>query len=274
MSQLGERLRLARESQGISLSQAAAETRILQRYLVALEDGDYGNLPGDVYTRGFIRNYAACLGLQPDELIELYRVDRGQTAPIQVVAATSSPRIRGLFAPSFVGVFFVVLAMIGVSYLVLSATNRIGESSQIASSGSSAPTSAPAPSPLPTSAPIAAAPTATTGVASVPATSGPAGGAPTNTPAVTAVPTSLSAPIVLEVRVDPGDHRGSWLEIKADGESVYRKVLGPAGSVQYTAQRDVTVKAGNAAVVTVIVNGQAQRLGDVQGEVITFSWPP
>ncbi|PJF23705.1 MAG: DUF4115 domain-containing protein, partial [Phototrophicales bacterium] len=35
MSQLGERLRAARESQGISLSQAAAETRILQRYLVA-----------------------------------------------------------------------------------------------------------------------------------------------------------------------------------------------------------------------------------------------
>ena len=48
MSQLGERLREARESQGISLSQAAVETRILQRYLVALEDGDYQHLPGDV----------------------------------------------------------------------------------------------------------------------------------------------------------------------------------------------------------------------------------
>ena len=69
MSQLGERLRAARESQGISLAQAAAETRILQRYLVALEDGDYQNLPGDVYTRGFIRNYAAFLGLSADELI-------------------------------------------------------------------------------------------------------------------------------------------------------------------------------------------------------------
>lgn len=284
MSQLGERLRLARESQGISLSQAAAETRILQRYLVALEDGDYGNLPGDVYTRGFIRNYASFLGFPADDLIELYRIERGRTEPIQVVPATSSPRIRGFFAPSFVGVFFVVLALVGVSYLVLSATNRIGENAELADAQVTAPTSAPEPSPLPTSAPapegapqapIIPQPTSQPAVASgaTAGALGPAGSAPTVTPAVTAVPTA-AAPIVLEVRIDSGDHRGSWLEIKTDGASVYRKVLGPAGSVQYTARRDVSVKAGNAAVVTVIVNGQAQRLGDVPGEVVTFTWPP
>ena len=55
MSQLGELLRNMRESKGISLSQAAAETRILQRYLVALEEGDYLNPVSythlDVYKR-------------------------------------------------------------------------------------------------------------------------------------------------------------------------------------------------------------------------------
>ncbi|MEN9939006.1 MAG: hypothetical protein RLZZ387_5585 [Chloroflexota bacterium] len=287
MSQLGERLRLARESQGISLSQAAAETRILQRYLVALEDGDYINLPGDVYTRGFLRNYAAFLGFTAEELIELYRNERGHTEPIQVVPATSSPRIRSFFAPSFVGVFFVVLALVGVSYLVLSATNRIGESASLEDAQAFVPTSAPEPSPLPTNAPepsveptrlpiVAAAPTSGPAGPSGAAPLGPAGGAPTTAPALTptAGATTQGAPIVLEVRIDGGDHRGSWLEIKTDGTSVYRKVLGPAQSVQYNAQRDVSVKAGNAAVVTVVVNGQEQRLGDVAGEVVTFSWPP
>src|SRR5436190_21583786 len=109
MSQLGERLRTARESQGIGLVQAAVETRILQRYLVALEEGDYQHLPGDVYARGFIRNYAMYMGISADELIEQYRRDRGISEPIRVVPATSSPRISGLVIPSFFGVFFVVL---------------------------------------------------------------------------------------------------------------------------------------------------------------------
>jgi cytoskeleton protein RodZ len=76
MSQLGERLRQARESQGISLAQASQETRILQRYLVALEEGDLAHLPGDVYARGFIRNYASYLGLPAEDVIALYRHER------------------------------------------------------------------------------------------------------------------------------------------------------------------------------------------------------
>jgi cytoskeletal protein RodZ len=271
MSQLGERFRLARESQGVSLSQAAAETRILQRYLVSLEDGDYQNLPGDVYTRGFIRNYAAYLGLSAEELIDLYRYERGHTDPIQVVPATSSPRIRSLFAPNIVGVFFVVLSLVGVSYLVLSATNRIGESATLDTAPITEPTPAPSPSPLPTAA---AQPTLPSGVLAAQPTQAIAGVAATSVPTLPPSPTVQAAPIVLEVRIDPGDNPGSWLEITADGISVFRKILAPSLSVQYTAQRSVSVKAGNASVVTVVVNGQEQRLGETPGEVVTFSWPP
>src|SRR2546423_6447792 len=150
MSQLGERLRLARESQGISLSQAAIETRILQRYLVALEEGDFQHLPGDVYARGFIRNYAIYLDISAEELVELYRRERGTTDPIRIIQATSSPRIRGFALPSFFGVFFVVLALVGISYLVLNATNHLGENAQ---QGTILPTTMATPGPLPTSAP-------------------------------------------------------------------------------------------------------------------------
>ena len=114
MSQLGERLREARESQGISISQASVETRILQRYIVALEDGEFQHLPGDVYARGFLRNYAEYLNIPADELIDMYRHERGLSEPIRVVPVTSAPRVRSMMVPSFFGVFFVVLVLIGV----------------------------------------------------------------------------------------------------------------------------------------------------------------
>lgn len=271
MSHLGERLRMARESQGISLSQAAVETRILQRYLVAIEDGDYQHLPGDVYARGFIRNYALYLGIPAEELIELYRRERGTTDPIRVVPATSSPRIRGLVIPNFFGVFFVVLALVGISYLVLSATNRIGDNAQ--PQAAFRPTAAPTPGPLPTSAPDATSlPQLAEGpTADVPdATLGPAGAAEPPSPT-----TQQEAPIVYEVRVDQGDNPGSWLNIMADGRSVVQRVLKPGEVWRGTAQRRLYVKAGNASVVSLVVNGQEQpRLSTTPGEVQTFSWPP
>jgi cytoskeletal protein RodZ len=271
MSQLGERLRMARESQGISLSQAAVETRILQRYLVALEDGDFQHLPGDVYARGFIRNYASYLGIPAEELIELYRRERGTTDPIRVVPATSSPRIRGFVVPSFFGVFFVVLALIGISYLILNATNQIGESARTQVAG--IPTAAPTPEPLPTSPPDAT---------SVPVIAAEPTAAPSQTPLAVAgaapnAPPSPTpeAPIVFEVRIDPGDNPGSWLSIETDGRRVLQKILKPGEAWSGTAQRKLFIKAGNAWVVSVIVNGQLQpRLSTTPNEVQTFSWPP
>jgi cytoskeletal protein RodZ len=276
MSQIGERLRLTRESQGISLAQAAVETRILQRYIVALEEGDFQHLPGDVYARGFIRNYALYLGMPAEELIELYRLERGTTDPIRVVPATSSPRIRGLVIPSFFGVFFVVLVLVGMSYLVLNAMGRVGENPSLAAQ--STPTSAPAPSPLPTFRPNA---TSIPVIASGPTSAAPAATAEPGLPAggaasVTSVPTpAQAAPIEFEVRIDSGENPGSWLEIKADGQSIFRKVLGPGQSFRNSAQRTLSIRAGNASVVTVMVSGQQpQRLGSIPGEVQTFTWPP
>jgi len=273
MNQLGERLREARESQGISISQAAVETRILQRYLIALEDSDYQHLPGDVYARGFIRNYAEYLGLPAEELIELYRRERGTSEPIRVVPVTTSPRIRGLMIPSFFGVFFVVLVLIGASYLLLSTLNYVGQSAQ--TQVAFEPTTAPTPLPLPTSAPsptdaqLAIAPSAAANEGA-----GGVGIAPP-TPVVTTTPGPNDAPISGVVSIDTGQNPGSWLQIKQDGQTVLQKVLAPGQSFPFNAQRDLWIRAGNASVVTVEVKGQPpKRLGVNPGEVVTFTWPP
>jgi transcriptional regulator with XRE-family HTH domain len=268
MSQLGERLRDAREEQGISLPQAAADTRILQRYLVALEAGEYEHLPGDVYARGFLRNYGDYLGLSVEELIDQYRRERGATEQIRVVPASRPPRIQGCMLPSMFTVFFVVTILIGATYFYLSASGVIGEPP---AQQAAEPTAGPAtPAPLPTLE-RAAAPTLAAGVAEpTPDMALPPTPAPTPQPSPT-----QSAPVVVEVRIKPGNHQGSWMRIEADGGQVFQGIMTP-GQVQLVeAQRQVAIRAGNAGVVEVSANGQPPlTLGQEQGQVVDWIFPP
>src|SRR5438309_884388 len=91
MPSLGEQLRAQRERQVITLEQAAADTRIREKFLKALEDGDYPSLPGAVYTRGFLRNYADYLDLQTDELVVLFQQERGGAPPEPTPKRTCKP---------------------------------------------------------------------------------------------------------------------------------------------------------------------------------------
>jgi cytoskeletal protein RodZ len=76
-TKLGTVLRTAREARFIDLVRVERDTKIRARYLTALEQGDYRDLPGSVYTRGFIRNYGLYLGLDPEYLVDLYRLETG-----------------------------------------------------------------------------------------------------------------------------------------------------------------------------------------------------
>nr|WP_166179803.1 helix-turn-helix domain-containing protein [Altererythrobacter segetis] len=65
---VGEQLRAAREAKDLTLEQVAAETRIPQRHLMAMEEGDFAKLPGRTYAVGFARTYAKTVGLDPDAI--------------------------------------------------------------------------------------------------------------------------------------------------------------------------------------------------------------
>jgi cytoskeletal protein RodZ len=77
-NKLGEVLRTAREARGVDLARVERDTKIRARYLSALETGDYAELPGAVYTKGFLRNYGAYLGLDPEYLVDLFRLESTQ----------------------------------------------------------------------------------------------------------------------------------------------------------------------------------------------------
>jgi len=71
----GARLRAAREAQGLTLEQVAAQTRIPQRHLETIENAAYGKLPGRTYSAGFSRTYAKTVGLDPDEIVAMVRAE-------------------------------------------------------------------------------------------------------------------------------------------------------------------------------------------------------
>jgi cytoskeletal protein RodZ len=117
---LPERLYAARERKGVDLYRAERDTKIRARYLGALERGDYKDLPGAVYTKGFLRNYALYLGLDPEDVLAQWRRERGdgkeQPPAIVVPRPISAPRKGMTFSPGIVvaALLTVVIVAFGV----------------------------------------------------------------------------------------------------------------------------------------------------------------
>lgn len=94
-------LRSARESRGLDRARIERDTRIRERYLSALERGAYDELPGEVYARGFLRTYARYLGLDPDGMVALYRLET-RAPPGHSARAIGRPRPLGPQPRAFV----------------------------------------------------------------------------------------------------------------------------------------------------------------------------
>ncbi|MGH7783800.1 MAG: helix-turn-helix domain-containing protein, partial [Candidatus Binatia bacterium] len=60
---LGEKLRKAREEQGISISEIAEQTRISPHYLECIEKNDFKTLPGGIFNKGFVKSFARYVGV-------------------------------------------------------------------------------------------------------------------------------------------------------------------------------------------------------------------
>lgn len=70
---VGSRLRAARERRGLSVADVAHTTKISIAALKAIERNDFGRLPGGVFRRAYVRSFAAEVGLDGDELVRDYR---------------------------------------------------------------------------------------------------------------------------------------------------------------------------------------------------------
>jgi cytoskeletal protein RodZ len=122
---VGQQLREARTQRGVELSEVERVTKIRVKFLRAIEEGRWEDLPAPVYARGFLSTYARYLGLEEKPLLERYRKESGdmeQPAPVpygavrrgELSGGGGHPRRR----PGVLPVALLTLLVIGLAIAV------------------------------------------------------------------------------------------------------------------------------------------------------------
>ncbi len=268
---IGATLRAAREARGWTIEDVEKITRIRAKFLAALEAGEIDSLPSPLQARGFLRNYAQHLGLNPDQVLgqldeALKPARRGllpaftsrdktegraPAAPLSVAAlsaertAAPSPpfasirRLRRIFTPDILIAFFAIVVVIGFFVwggMRLAATVLN-------------------PSPI----------TATPEVLG-----------PTNTPTPTIIagitPTATPPPPGLSfnnVQLTLVIERRTFVRVLTDGAPVFEGILLPSERKDFVAQSMAEVTTGDGSSVRVILNQRDLGLMGSTGEVVT-----
>jgi cytoskeleton protein RodZ len=222
MFQIGDSLREARTRRGLSSADVQKGIRIRERYLTALEEERWDMLPGEAYTKGFLRTYAEFLGLNGQLYIDEFnsRLRAHEEEPL--VPESLAPRRgpSGGVLRALVGVLVVGAAVAGL------AAWRLGGSNHPAAHASAPP--------IPSAKPARAAkPTATA------------------KPAVTANPVSA---------VISAARGRSWLLVRAggpNGTKLYEGVLEQGKTMTFPVKTQLWVRMGRPWVVDVHVGSRS-----------------
>lgn len=116
---LGEVLKNARQKKELTIEQAEEETKVRARYLEALEQGRFDDLPESVYTIGFLAKYAEFLELDKENLVAQFNAERGrvpESSRLMVERRIKEPFFQ--ITPRFLVVAGIIIVLAGIlSYI-------------------------------------------------------------------------------------------------------------------------------------------------------------
>jgi len=121
MQTVGELLLAKRKAKNISLTKAARDLVIKKENLEAIENGQWEKLPEPPFAKGFVKNYAQYLGLDPDYTLALYRREYDEAQyPKKPSPLTHQRRLLSFITPNRVVVFCTItLILIFIGYLII-----------------------------------------------------------------------------------------------------------------------------------------------------------
>src|SRR5262245_60770661 len=90
MESVGEFLRRQREARGMSLEEVARATRVPLASMERIEAGQFDELPGEVFVRGFLKSYARAVDIPIDEALARYTASR-RVAWVTSLPISSTP---------------------------------------------------------------------------------------------------------------------------------------------------------------------------------------
>lgn len=263
----GDGLRRTREAQGLSISEVAHALKLNPRQIEALEAGRFDLLPGFAFTRGFLRNYARLLKIDPAPFLAQLEPPEAD-ADVELAPSSNAqgemPEIgRGRFRRSVIPGILAALALLGV---VVAGwyydTLRSKPTEELAASLPAPVEAAPQSEPAPSGETVTAVPVGP--VVATPAEVAVAPQAAPAAPVVAAQAAAVAAPAAVEA-AKPADgvdrlvfdfSQDAWVEIKDAGGKIIFSRLGKAGSrEQVEARAPFSLVVGNARYVKLERNG-------------------
>ncbi|HJN46416.1 MAG: DUF4115 domain-containing protein [Vicinamibacterales bacterium] len=241
---VGGRLRAARTGKQISLREIAATTKISVTALEALEKNDVAQLPGGIFTRAFVRSYAAEVGLDPEETMRDFMAQ----VPTEGSAEDTTQEVRSPEHELFKSqqrmagtVLKLVLGGLSVAGLLVFFSTR----------------NAP------------------------PASTAPGDDAPAAVEQVVAPPPRVE-PTVAESSLTPAEPdregrltivlrpRGEcWVSLTVDGEEIFTGVMRSGDRESFEADEEIVLNVGDAGAFAFAINQQDGRSLGASGEVVT-----
>jgi cytoskeleton protein RodZ len=265
----GATLAAARQAEGLSVADVATQMRISPRQVEAIEADRYQELPGDVFVRGFIRNYARMLKLDPVPLLHALEPELKREVPLRAHEITGTlPTARRSRKGIWIATFVLGLA-------ALLGTVAAYEWWRLRSSDPIVVPAAPEPdvlSPQLVPLPEGPAPPAQ----SIPLTPEPVPDTTSATPAEpvatlqgAATPeakANVAAGTALQPTVQGGGEPGrvaidfereSWIEIRdGDGKLIFMGTGAAGSNRRFEARPPIAMVVGNAVGVRITYNGQ------------------
>ena len=268
----GSTLRSAREAAGLSVDDVALQLKLAPRQVRALEDDDFQHLPGRTFARGFARNYARFIQLDPDRVLALMPAGESAAALERPSFAAARrpmgeiPVERAAHRSSARRVLFLLLALVAVGaaayYEYVHKASQAHREGTGVSSAESATTTIPAPQSLTAAGstttlpnPVAAESPTTATLPTGEAAPGPAG---TPDPAATPAGGSATAAKASDAALVLAFRGTSWAEVKDANGRVILQMTGGAGMTQtVNGTPPLELSLGNAPDVAVTFRGQS-----------------
>jgi len=223
---------------GVSLEEISAATRISTRFLEALENDHWDQLPGGVFNRGFIRSVARFLGLDEDSLVAEYALETKNRTEAGMIPDPPM-EMRRNWGPAIVAFGLLAAILTGGWFIYAHYGVQIAARLHRKHTASLASTTAPPASPDAAAARAAAATSAA-----------PAASAGSN-PAPAA---ASSAPAALELKIEAGKPAG--LKVVADGRTVYDGHVEPGNVMRFDARDSLEITSSESSALLLELNGQ------------------
>jgi len=275
-------LKTEREKKNISLAQIAADTHISLYYLQCIEEGRYGDLPGGLYNRAFLKAYCESIHLDSREILEQYEAQISVSQPEKKTKSNIpySPRQNTftISGPILIWTVMLLLSAFGIYFsrgwiseifspyfsektATVESYQRPGEPSSDSISASTVSSAAPIlkPNDLKPSPDIP--PTAMETVDSLQKTQ------------LSPVEKKLTPESVADQKLllEITAKEPCWIEIDIDGIRSTRKLMEPGETQECNANDRIRVKIGNAGGVQMKINDKPIKSLGNSGDVVTLN---